>query len=429
MSDSLDLSIIIPARHESLNLALLLPKIRQVLTKLGIKFEIIICDECADQQTIDIGQSNSAILHIPQTYGYGSALQSGFALAKGKYIITMDADLSHPAEFLEDLWQNRNTADVLIASRYIYGGRAIMPLFRRILSNTLNLIFSRGLDLHIHDMSSGYRMYRASFLKNRHFSGQNFNILQELLVYAIVDGYQIREIPFIYQPRQHGASHARILRFGIDYLRTLPRLWVLRNSIASADYDSRAYFTWLIPQRYWQRRRFHIITQMAKHQSACLDAGCGSSQIINSLPRKCIALDIQMSKLRYARKFQKHCLNASVIDLPLSNQSLPCVICSQVIEHIPRGKVLDELDRVLADGGLLILGTPDYSKWQWVLTEKIYKIVLPQAYADEHITHYTYRELFDEFVNHRGYTLEAAHYILQGELIMALRKSNNTINA
>jgi hypothetical protein len=38
------------------------------------------------------------------------------------------------------------------------------------------------------------------------------------------------------------------------------------------------------------------------------------------------------------------------------------------------------------------------------------------------MTHYTYDELVEEFVTRRGYTLEAVHYILQGELILALRK-------
>jgi 2-polyprenyl-3-methyl-5-hydroxy-6-metoxy-1,4-benzoquinol methylase len=98
------------------------------------------------------------------------------------------------------------------------------------------------------------------------------------------------------------------------------------------------------------------------------------------------------------------------------------VLCSQVVEHVPRANVLDELDRVLQSGGFLILGTPDYAKWQWVVIEWLYKILLPQAYADEHITHYTNRELIDEFVSKRGYELEAVRYILQGELILGLRK-------
>jgi hypothetical protein len=57
-----------------------------------------------------------------------------------------------------------------------------------------------------------------------------------------------------------------------------------------------------------------------------------------------------------------------------------------------------------------------------VVIEWLYKVLLPQAYADEHITHYTYDELYFEFMTKRKYKLEAVRYILQGELILSMRK-------
>ena len=150
--------------------------------------------------------------------------------------------------------------------------------------------------------------------------------------------------------------------------------------------------------------------------------GFGSSRILGALPKGSIGLDIQMRKLRYSRIYNKIYVNGSATALPFANESIKCVICSQVIEHIPRGSVFSELDRVLLPNGLLILGTPDYSNWEWILIEKLYKLILPQAYADEHITHYTYQEIFYEFVEKRGYKMKDRRYILQGELILSLRK-------
>jgi len=129
-----------------------------------------------------------------------------------------------------------------------------------------------------------------------------------------------------------------------------------------------------------------------------------------------------MRKLRYDRRFGRLLVQGSIFDLPVPAASFPCVLCSQVIEHVPRANVLDELDRVLQPGGFLLLGTPDYANWQWLVIEWLYQVILPQAYADEHITHYTYQELYDEFVIKRGYKLESTHYILRGELILGLRK-------
>ena len=74
------------------------------------------------------------------------------------------------------------------------------------------------------------------------------------------------------------------------------------------------------------------------------------------------------------------------------------MVCSQVIEHIPHDSpIFAELCRVLAPGGLLVLGTPDYDRWEWVSIEKLYGFVAPGGYKDEHITHYTRRELLDLF--------------------------------
>ena len=82
--------------------------------------------------------------------------------------------------------------------------------------------------------------------------------------------------------------------------------------------------------------------------------------------------------------------------------------------------ILDELCRVLAPGGRLVLGTPDYANWQWVYVEKLYGLV-PGGYKDEHVSHYTYDEL-RRIVGSRGLRFEEERYILQGELIMAFRK-------
>jgi dolichol-phosphate mannosyltransferase len=418
----MDLSIIIPALNESYNLSLILPQIRLVLDDLNLNYEIIVVDERADEQTRGVVKENSSKLLVPPNKGYGTAIQAGIEYACGQYLITMDADLSHPPDILKSLWEARTTSDIVIASRYVKGGRAVMPLPRLVLSKILNLIFSRGLDLHIKDMSSGYRLYKSSIVKNQKAESSDFSILQEYLVSAMIDGYSVREIPFTYQPRVHGSSHARILKFGIKYIQTFSKLWRKRNSIASADYDARASETLMLPQRYWQLQRFKHIRKLIPRDSKCLDVGCGSSKIISVLPPGSIALDILMRKLRYSRRYNKILLNGSAMALPIGTGVIQCVICSEVIEHIPRGSILSELDRVLHPGGLLVLGTPDYSKWEWVYIEKLYKLILPQAYADEHVTHYTYKELIGEYVGKRGYILESENYIMQSELIIALRK-------
>jgi hypothetical protein len=86
--------------------------------------------------------------------------------------------------------------------------------------------------------------------------------------------------------------------------------------------------------------------------------------------------------------------------------------------------MIDELCRVLAPGGRLVLGTPDYDRWEWVWIEKAYGMAAPGGYADEHISHYSRKGLLEDFAR-RGYTHEATRYILRGELILAFRKPHD----
>lgn len=416
------LSIIIPAHNEGLNLASLLPNLKAILEELQITHEIIVICRALDPAT---GQAvrRAAGRVIEQTErGYGGALMMGFQMAQGQYFLTMDADLSHSPEFVRDLWAQRENADVVIASRYVNGGRAIMPWGRYVLSRTLNAFLSRGLSLGIRDMSSGFRLYRASVIQNMRLEARDFDVLQEILVRAYAEGRRVKEIAFTYTPRRHGSSNARVLRFGLAYRRTFWRLWKLRNSILCADYDDRAHDSAILPQRYWQHQRYRHVTELIEGEGCVLDVGCGSSRIIAALPEGSIAIDILMRKLCYARKFSRHLVQASGFMLPIRSGAFPCVLCSQVIEHVPKeSPILEELIRTLAPGGRLVLGTPDYANWEWVLTEKLYKFFAPNAYADEHIAHYTRQELIDHF-QQRGFILEATRYILQGELILAFRK-------
>lgn len=421
-AEACDLSIIIPTLNEAENLAELLPQVHAVLASLAIRYEIVLVDEQANAATRQVAQAQQARLISPPTRGYGRALAAGFREAAGRYVLTMDADQSHPPRFIADLWAARDTAEVVIASRYTPGGQAVMPADRLFLSRILNLVYSRGLALRVKDMSSGFRLYHGAVTGQRAFEAVDFDVLQEVLVWALLDGYQVREIPFSYQPRRHGSSRVRLFQFSQAYLKTFRRLWLLRNSHASADYEGRAYDSAIPLQRYWQRQRYRHLTQLLHGQGLCLDVGCGSSRVIGALPPGSVALDILRRKLRFDRQYGRSLVQGSVFALPVGSASFPCVVCSQLIEHLPRANVLEELDRVLRPGGRLVLGTLDYDHWQWRLTERLYKALLPNAYGDEHVTHYTQTGLLEEFIGRRGYQLEATRYILQGELILALRK-------
>ncbi len=416
--EALDISVIIPAWNERANLELLLPALRDTLASVADRWEILIVDGGSTDGTAEAARQRGATV-IPQAErGYGGALLAGFAAARASYVITMDADLSHRPVFIEEFWRLRHEAEALIASRYVPGGRADMSGSRRILSHLLNRAYARALSLDVRDLSSGFRMYRSDVLREIRLEARDFDVLEEILIRVHGEGWRIREVPFHYTARGSGRSHARLFAFGWAYLKTLIRMWRLRNSVASMDYDDRAFDSPIPLQRYWQRARHRTILRMVKAARGMriLDIGCGSSRIIQDLPAA-IGMDILLPKLRFLRDRHGSLVQGSTFALPFASAAFDCVISSQVIEHIPDCRiVLDEMARVLRPGGTLILGTPDYGRRLWWVLEWVYGKVLPGAYAKDHITHFT-RASLSQRLRTAGFTIQDVAYVGGCEMI------------
>jgi len=419
----MQISVVIPALNEGSNLKQLLPQLQQVLHALAPQqYEIIIVDGGSTDDTVEVARGLDARVIPQEEPGYGGALKAGFQEAQGEFILTLDADLSHHPDFIEAMWQTRREAEVIVASRYVPQGAAQMPFLRKVLSQVLNKFFTMGLSLPLHDISSGFRLYRAAAIKGMSLESLDFDVLEEILIRCYAEGYKIKEIPFRYLPRREGRSHVSLLRFGVAYLRTFHRMWALRNSILCADYDDRAFDSRIPPQRYWQRRRYQIVTQFASGGGRCLDVGCGSSRILAGLD-DVVGVDISQRKLRWARKYGKPLVNASIFDLPFADGAFDCLICSEVIEHIPADpQPFLEMIRVLKEDGLLILGTPDYGRLSWRLIEGLYHRLIPGGYADEHITRYTKEELVHS-MEALGFHLTDIAYVLNSEMILLFRRA------
>jgi dolichol-phosphate mannosyltransferase len=421
----MDLSVILPVVNESDNLRQLLPRLRAVMERERLSFEIIVVDGGSSDGTPQTAVELGARAVAERRPGYAGALETGFSEARGDYVLTLDADLSHEPAFAAKLWRARTEADIVIASRYVRGGTAYAGAARIWLSRMLNLWMRRLLSIPVRDLSSGFRLYRREALQNLKLEARNFEAIEEALVKAYAEGFSVVEVPFTYFPRESGRSHARLIRFGLDLMRSSLSLWKLRNSIHSADYDERAFYSLIPVQRYWQRRRHRIAISWARGADRVLDIGCGSSVIIQSL-NNAVGMDLSMGKLRFLRRRGIELVRGSAFALPFRDATFECVITSQVIEHIPFDEVLfREIDRVLRPGGRLIIGTPDYATLGWQIIEPVYGALLPGGYRDEHITHYTRESLTSILMNH-GFIHEETAYIARSELIMRLRKPAET---
>lgn len=219
-----DLSVVIPAWNERENLEVMLPALKETLFFMSVEAEILVIDAGSKDGTREACEKRGVRVIQQRERGYGGALLEGLREARADHIVTMDADLSHRPSFLEEFWRRRGDAEMLIASRYIPGGKAEMGWFRRLLSFILNRTFALVLAIPVKDLSSGFRMYRRDVLSGLKFESHDFDVLEEILVQVHNRGGRILEVPFHYMPRGSGRSHAKLFKFGVAYLKLLLRM-------------------------------------------------------------------------------------------------------------------------------------------------------------------------------------------------------------
>lgn len=225
----MNLSIVIPSYEEGENLKILLPQIVRVCRGLGISFEIFIVDtQIPRDQTPNICRSYGEIVYLNREGSdqYGDAIRTGIHRSKGHHVLIMDADGSHDPDFLSKLWDEREKADVVIASRYVRGGHTHNTLTLRCLSKILNLTYRFFLGIPCADISNSFKLYRGEWLRSLNLFCDHFDIVEEILTKLIVQYPKliILEIPSFFRRRNKGVTKRNLFAFIFSYLKTIKKL-------------------------------------------------------------------------------------------------------------------------------------------------------------------------------------------------------------
>jgi dolichol-phosphate mannosyltransferase len=229
-----DLSVILPSYEEAANLRWLLPEIQAQLKNLKISNEILVVDaERPRDETPDLCRTHG-VVYLPRQGGslYSHALKTGINRSRGGWVLSMDADGSHPPKFLPHLWAARKRADLVIASRYVRGGGTENPALLIFLSYLVNLTFRLLLGFSCHDVSNSFRLYRADALRALSLECRNFDILEEILLkLQLADPkFVLTEVPFTFETRKEGKTKRDLWAFALGYVATLWRLHRLKRA-------------------------------------------------------------------------------------------------------------------------------------------------------------------------------------------------------
>lgn len=206
--------VIIPTYNEAENIRVLLPEL------LKLQVDIFVVDDASSDGTADkaksLGQERLTVISRPTKLGLGSAYKAGYkkALEAGyTTLIQMDADGSHRVKDLENLlmkFKSDSSIDLLIGSRWIPGGKVEnWSKHREYLSRFANAYSKFALGTQVQDMTSGFRIYRASILMQMNLDsieseGYSFQI--EMTREAIRLDAKIVEVAITFIERTIGRS-------------------------------------------------------------------------------------------------------------------------------------------------------------------------------------------------------------------------------
>ena len=142
------------------------------------------------------------------------------------YLITMDADLSHDPNEINNFINYLSDFPFVIGSRYVKGGKCLMSGRRLLMSKFGNKLIKNVLQINSNEFTTSYRGFNLSKLKNFHLnkvSNKGYSFFMGTLFEIDKLGYNIKEIPIIFKDRQKGLS--KIPK--IEILRTIKNLLIL----------------------------------------------------------------------------------------------------------------------------------------------------------------------------------------------------------
>ena len=227
-----DLSIIISLFNEEESLGELVEWIEKVMIKEGYSYELIMVDDGSRdgswKKIRELSERNKSIRAVSfrRNYGKSAALYTGFNLAEGRVVITMDADLQDSPEEIPQMY------DMVVSQGYdIVSGwkqhRKDNKLTKNLPSKLYNATARWITGIKLHDMNCGLKAYKNEVIKNIEVYGEMHRYIPYLAKNAGYD--KIGEKMVHHQARKFGKSKFMGWNRFVNGYLDLMTLWFLQS--------------------------------------------------------------------------------------------------------------------------------------------------------------------------------------------------------
>jgi glycosyltransferase involved in cell wall biosynthesis len=202
-----DLSVVIPVYNEEESLPHLWPELRAVLESLGLAFEVVFVDDGSRDRSAELirelreADPRVRLVRLKTNAGETAATDAGFKTARGRRVVTMDADLQNDPHDIPLLLSHLDRWDAVTGWR-VNRGESDTAL-RRVSSQVANRVRNWISDESIHDSGCTFRAFRRECLRGLVLYRGFHRFIPTLLR---MRGYRVIEVPVRNRPRRYGES-------------------------------------------------------------------------------------------------------------------------------------------------------------------------------------------------------------------------------
>jgi len=184
-------------------------------------------ENIANKELNELGANGFVITEARQ--GKGNAVRRAFHEIDADIYVMADADLTYPAERINDLTQPiiNGQADMVVGDRHSDGHyqqenkRPLHNFGNRLVQSLVNKLFNANLV----DIMTGYRAFSRRFVKSYPIMVEGFEIETDMTLHALDKRFRIIEIPMEYRDRPIGSvSKLNTLSDGTKVIFTIARI-------------------------------------------------------------------------------------------------------------------------------------------------------------------------------------------------------------
>ncbi len=227
-----NVSLVVPLFNEEESLPELLAWIDRVCTEHSLTYEVVLIDDGSRDKSWAVIESLSEkfagvrAVRFMRNYGKSAALHTGFQVAKGEVVITMDADLQDSPDEIPGLYQMVMGEGFDLVSGW--KKKRFDPLSKTIPTKLYNAATRAMTGIYLHDFNCGLKAYRLQVVKSVEVYGEMHRYIPVLAKQA---GFgKIGEKVVQHQARKYGYTKFGMERFLYGFLDLLSVTFMTRFS-------------------------------------------------------------------------------------------------------------------------------------------------------------------------------------------------------